>query len=65
MKLLPRESINSKRSEVRFSSFNVVTDQGILRVDVLAGKDLRAADKTGELYRVYVFTGADAFPRQI
>lgn len=43
----------------------LVTDQGMLRVDLLAGKDLLAADKSGKLHRVQVFTCADTFSRQI
>lgn len=56
MKLLARESINSKQfvhvHHLHLSHF--VTDQGTLRVDLLAGKDLRSADRTGKLYYVHV-----------
>jgi hypothetical protein len=56
VKLLARESINSKQfvhvHHLHLSHF--VTDQGTLRVDLLAGKDLRSADRTGKLYYVHV-----------
>lgn len=56
MKLLARESINSKQfvhaHHLHLSP--LVTDQGTLRVDLLAGKDLRSADRTGKLDYVLV-----------
>ncbi|OJA07635.1 hypothetical protein AZE42_01107 [Rhizopogon vesiculosus] len=51
VKLLPRESINN---------------QGMLRVDLLAGKDLRAADRTGKSdpFAVFTLNGAKIFTSQ-
>lgn len=67
VKLLARESINSKqfvKSAVHRSNI-FVTDQGMLRVDLLVGNDLHAADRTGKLYFVPGFAHANSFPRQI
>ncbi|KAG2155499.1 C2 domain-containing protein [Suillus clintonianus] len=51
VKLLPRESVNN---------------QGTLRVDLLAGKDLRSADRTGKSdpFAVFTLNGTKAFTSQ-
>lgn len=47
--LEPRESINSKylRDSVEIGDAYDSTDQGVLRIDLLEGKDILAADRGG------------------
>jgi hypothetical protein len=49
VKLEPRESINSEcfRYSAWFGVILYPVDQGILRVDLLEGKDIHAADRGG------------------